>query len=86
MKTNTKHLKLITTLIMLVVTVLCVVNASFAYFTALAEKNETIAFADLNVKFAYRNTVGGTIQTVDGDVLELYSATNTIKRETPENT
>lgn len=83
MKASIKSLKIVMSLILLVIALLCSFNVSLAYFTANAEKNETIKFGDLNVRFSYRAIQGGGVQNIEGDVLELYSASGTIERGVP---
>ncbi len=87
MKAGLKHLKVIASLILLVTALLCVINASFSYFTSTPQKSEEMSFTDLNVRFVYRNyndqNAPGGINQIEGDVLQLYPVDGTIERETP---
>ena len=87
MKQFFKSSKLITTLVLLLLAFLCVLNVSYSYFSSTSNTNGNIAFSDLNVRFVYaKYTAGGSqgvYESKNENVLYLTPSTGVIKRDTP---
>lgn len=73
--------RVLTTLILLILAVICVINTTYSYFTSTASTNGNIVFSDLNVRFAYQ--IGQETLPTDKTTITLYPSTGTIQREIP---
>lgn len=80
MKQSSKTLNLIVTLTLLVLSIVCVCNVTFAYFTSINQTGGDINFPGLDVKFVYKETSNGVYKTAETNSLQLYSADGTITR------
>lgn len=81
MKQINKHSKLILSLIMLVVAVLCAVNVTYSYFTSVSQTNGEAVLKDLDVKFIYQEVSGGSyLSKTNEATIELFSASGPIER------
>lgn len=78
---KTKKSKILITLVLLVLAVVCAVNVTYSYFTSTAIADGDIVFGDLNVRFAYR--AGDNILPTDKTTISLYPVSGTIEREVP---
>jgi len=83
MKQKTKSSSIIITLILLMLAVLCVTNVTYSYFTAQAKVEDETAFGDLNVRFVYQSTYGGSSIESPTGTIELFSSTGAIQQNVP---
>ncbi len=81
MKQKKKYLNAFTTLVLLVLALLCFTNVTYSYFTATENKEGNVQFGNLNVRFVYIETSGGSIKYANSDSIKLFSATGPIQRE-----
>lgn len=75
MKKQSKQIKLLGLMVILILTFLFAFNVTFAYFTASADVAGEIDFANLDVRFAYRTNNVDTI--VNSDTLTVYPSAST---------
>ena len=83
MKQRTISYKLLLTLVLLIIAVLCVTNVTYSYFTSTSNTNGQVSFSDLNVRFVYREKEDSSLMPSDSSTIQLYSASGPIQREVP---
>ena len=75
MKKQSKQIKLLGLMVILILTLLFSFNVTFSYFTASADVAGEIDFANLDVRFAYRSNHVDTV--IDSDTLTVYPSAST---------
>lgn len=80
MKQVKNHSKLIVSLILAFIAVVCVCNVAYSYFTTSTNAGSSVALGTLNARFVYKTASNGSLLSKDSTTLELYSASGTIER------
>lgn len=79
MKHKNQSLNIVTTILLLVLAFLSVVNITYSYFTATNKVEGNMAFGNLDARFYYTTSTGTFVK--DGvTTIDLFSATGTIAR------